>query len=188
MYYYESNLIIFKMPRVIDFKIVGEFKNVSEYNDYKIELYNYGITNSNRVLCTMCEGNHKMKVQYSSCSEQSCNEVTKCPKRYKLTICESQPDIEKQKCILYQFGRHNSLENSKIQRGLSVLVKSLIDGYINDIGIMTPKKILIRLLKIQKKARVANANTIDIVPSLSQIKNYLVYQRNLLGNLLFLVF
>ena len=37
MYYYESNLIIFKMPRVIDFKIVGEFKNVSEYNDYKID-------------------------------------------------------------------------------------------------------------------------------------------------------
>ena len=134
-----------------------KFKNVAEYEDYKIELYNQAITNTNtnRASCTLCEGNHKIKVQYSSCSNQACTGGAKCSKRYKLTICEAHPDIEYQKCILYHFGRHNSLENSIIKRGLSVLVKSFIDESINDYGIITPKKILIRLLKIQKNLKMA---------------------------------
>ena len=42
------------MPCVINFKLVGEFKIVAEYEDYKIELFNQAITNRNRVSCTMC--------------------------------------------------------------------------------------------------------------------------------------
>ena len=79
------------------------------------------------------------------------NENTKCLKRYKLTICEALPEIDKQKCKLYQFGRHNSFEKVTVQRGLTCLVKFYIHQFINDYGIVTLNKILLKLAKIQKK-------------------------------------
>ena len=180
------------MPRVIDFKLVGDFKNVAQYEDYKIELYRQSITHTKHIPCTMCgveESSHKMKVQYSSCINQACmNEEMKCLKRYKLTICQAFPDIDKQKCILYQFGRHNSYENVIVHRGLTDLVKSYIDQFMNDYGISTPKKILLKLVKINNKAKIDNSKEIDIMANLSQVRNYLVYQRTLNGLVHFFFF
>ena len=59
----------FKMPRVIDFKIVGDFKNVARYEDNRIELYSQSITDTKHIPCTMCGvevSSYKMKIKYSN--------------------------------------------------------------------------------------------------------------------------
>ncbi len=74
---------------------------------------------------------------------------------------------------------HNAAEVGEKKYGLSKSMKKLVESLIVEHDIQTTKHILIKLTRMKRKGKV------EIIPSKSQLSNYLSYRRKKLGKIHF---
>ena len=131
------------MPKKLNWQFLycESFANNSDFRnfaDYKLSAIT---SKNNKINCTQCNNNDKHKMEYITllCNNADCNLVDLCNVRYKVYHC-----MKKNK---YKFFRLNDHEQPILPRvitsrkGITPVVKSLINSLIHDYDISIPKKL-----------------------------------------------
>ena len=161
------------MPPKLPFILLAAFPSNINYQVFKNALFSYSTTHTKNQNCTICSDNdHKMKMTYGICTNANCNQNNDiCSKRYKTLICEKTSKIE-----MYHLGNHKSEIDSNKVRGLTPIVKDIIEELIH-LYDARPKRIFISLQQPKFTERI------DSMPTLYQIQNYIRNRRRLNGDI-----
>ena len=147
---------------------VNEFKNEAAVDEFIRENNSYPIftTNNNPNNCTICHNDdkHKMHVKYLKCSCK--NEW--CNLKYVIKRC-----IHSSTCYLSQAGMHLDPALSLIQEddvgvsiknkrptkryGIALTMISLMTGWLEEDDLITPRRLLSRIINKRKKERIRQA-------------------------------
>ena len=162
------------MPVELNFELKEKFDNLLDYEEFKLNNPNFTISHtkySNK--CEICMKVHRMKIQYARCSSSNCLNIDSCGMRYKICTCLDNDEVKYQKRFFYTYGQHNNYLFVRKQRGITRLVKDLIEDVIN-LYDTKPKRIEMKLYANYK-------SEIDVMPTLEQIQTYIKNRRKMIG-------
>jgi hypothetical protein len=166
------------MPKKLDWVFNKKFKNEKDFHSYLETFPPYATTNNNKVNCNICTDgkSHKMRQLYLLCTSKMCG--SKCESKYKIENCLKKSIIKLFSLNDHIFD-HNAAEVDEKKYGLTKSMKKLVESLIVEHDIQTTEHILIKLTRMKRKGKV------EIIPSKSQLSNYLSYRRKKLGKIHF---
>ena len=165
------------MPRILPWLLVDQFQGVNDYEKYKKNTHTFSVTKSNYTnSCFICKTSHRMRIVYSDCVDRKCNSKGKiCTARTKVIICLKHSNTNEQTHLLYKLNEHLSQEFSQTMRGITPVVKKLIENLMYRFD-AKPN----RIYNLLKKKRFAKH--VDKFPTLKQIQTYFQTRRDQIGD------